>query len=236
MTKVGDIIEAENANWHFGGAASRHFDQHARRSIPHYETCHALILALSDFFVGDGSVVYDFGCATGTLLTALGARHLTKQPRLLGVDAEMDMVAIARERTAGQPPIVILQADITDYEFERCDLIVACYTLQFVAPRSRQQVFDRLYAALNWGGALILFEKVRAPDARFQDIMTALYHDYKLAEGYSGDEILAKSRSLKNVLEPFSREGNLGLMQRAGFVDIMSVFKYVCFEGFLAIK
>ena len=47
---------------------------------------------------------------------------------------------------------------------------------------------------------------------------------------------LAKARSLKGVLEPFSREGNLGLMQRAGFVDIMSVFKYVCFEGFLAIK
>ncbi len=236
MTKVGDIIEADNAGWHFGGAASRHFDQHARRSIPHYETCHELTLALSDFFVGDGSVIYDLGCATGTLLTGLAARHLAKQPRLLGLDVEADMVAIARERNAAQPLIEILQADLTDYELERCDLIVACYTVQFVPPRARQQVFDRLYAALNWGGALILFEKVRAPDARFQDIMSTLYHDYKLTQGYSGDEILAKARALKGVLEPFSREGNLGLMQRAGFVDIMTVFKYVCFEGFLAIK
>ena len=30
--------------------------------------------------------------------------------------------------------------------------------------------------------------------------------------------------------------GNLDLLKRAGFVDIMTVFKYICFEGFLAIK
>ena len=49
-------------------------------------------------------------------------------------------------------------------------------------------------------------------------------------------EIINKSRSLKGVLEPFSTEGNLGLLRRAGFQDIMTVFKYVPFEGFLVIK
>jgi len=83
---------------------------------------------------------------------------------------------------------------------------------------------------------LVIFEKVRGPDARFQDIATAIYTDFKLDRGYTGNEIIAKSRSLKGVLEPFSTAGNLGLLQRAGFVDIMTVMKYVCFEGFLAIK
>jgi tRNA (cmo5U34)-methyltransferase len=77
---------------------------------------------------------------------------------------------------------------------------------------------------------------VRTPDARFQDIATSLYNDYKLSRGYTGDEIVAKSRSLKGVLEPFSTEGNLGLLARAGFEDVMTVLKYVNFEGFLAIK
>jgi len=49
-------------------------------------------------------------------------------------------------------------------------------------------------------------------------------------------EILHKQRSLKGVLEPFSTQGNLDLLKRAGFVDIMTVMKWVCFEGFLAIK
>jgi len=89
---------------------------------------------------------------------------------------------------------------------------------------------------LNWGGGLILFEKVHAPDARFQDMMTTIYTNFKLDQGYSSEEIVAKTRSLKGVLEPFSTAGNLDLLKRAGFQDIMTVMKYVCFEGFLAIK
>ena len=82
----------------------------------------------------------------------------------------------------------------------------------------------------------MLFEKVRGADARFQDIATSIYTDFKLHNGFSTEEIVNKSQSLRGVLEHFSTLGNLGLLQRAGFTDIMTVMKYVCFEGFLAIK
>ena len=95
---------------------------------------------------------------------------------------------------------------------------------------------DKLYQNLNWGGALLLFEKVRGADARFQDIITASYIEYKLRKGYSADDILSKSRSLKGVLEPFSSQGNVDMLKRAGFIDINTIQKYLCFEGFLAIK
>ena len=236
MAGVGDVIDAENARWRFAGEASTHFDEHVRRSIPFYAEAHDLVVKLSDFFVHDDSLVYDAGCATGTLLGALAAHHQGRAVRLVGIDGEADMVRLARQRTAGLDAVSVTHADIAEVELEPCDLIIACYTMQFVAPRVRQVVFERFYDALSWGGGLIMFEKVRAPDARFQDMMSTLYTDYKLEQGYSGDEIVAKTRSLKGVLEPFSRDGNLGLLERAGFVDIMSVFKYVCFEGFLAIK
>ena len=29
---------------------------------------------------------------------------------------------------------------------------------------------------------------------------------------------------------------HLGLLKRAGFTDIMTVYRYLCFEGFIAIK
>ncbi|MCB1747144.1 MAG: methyltransferase domain-containing protein [Gammaproteobacteria bacterium] len=236
MAKVGDIIDAHNADWRFSGAASTHFDAHVARSVPFYAETHELVLRLSDFFVHEDSRVYDLGCATGGLLAGLAARHGARRLRLVGIDCEPDMVRLARQRCAEHAGCNIEQDNLATYAFEPCDLVVACYTLQFVPPRVRQQVFDAIYGALEWGGAFVLFEKVRAPDARFQDIMSALYVDHKLEQGYSGDEIVAKARSLKGVLEPFSREGNLGLLERAGFVDVMSVFKYVCFEGFLAIK
>ena len=80
------------------------------------------------------------------------------------------------------------------------------------------------------------FFKLFSSDARFQDMMTAIYTDYKIEQGYNADKIVSKARSLKGVLEPFSTQGNLDLLKRSGFVDIMIIMKYVCFEGFLAIK
>jgi tRNA (cmo5U34)-methyltransferase len=134
------------------------------------------------------------------------------------------------------PSITILEDDGRVYPFEKSDLIISYYTMQFIPPRDRQNLFDRIYEALNWGGAFIMFEKVRAPDARFQDIAVQLYNEFKLRQGFDEKEIVGKTRSLKGVLEPFSTEGNMGLLRRAGFQDVMTISKYICFEGYLAIK
>ncbi len=65
--------------------------------------------------------------------------------------------------------------------------------MQFVPPRDRQALFDKIYAGAELGRrAFIMFEKVQAPDARFQDIMTTLYNDFKLRQGFSPEEILPR--------------------------------------------
>lgn len=235
MARVGDVIDAENARWRFGGETSAHYDAHVARSVPQYAACQDLVASLSDFFLPSGAHCCDLGCGTGTLTAKLAARHAGRDVTFTGIDAEPDMIARARERHANAEGVRFEQADLTDTTLEPCDLAVAFYTLQFVPLRDRQAVLDRVFAALNPGGALVLFEKVRAPDARLQDIATALYTDYKLAQGYSGEEILAKSRSLKGVLEPCTREDNLAMLERAGFTSVMTVFRYVCFEGLVAV-
>ncbi|HEX4693575.1 methyltransferase domain-containing protein [Sphingomonas sp.] len=234
----GDNIAMEPARWNFGGDVPGNFVAHAQRSIPYYTDCHELVARISDYFVSAHSTCYDLGASTGRLLHLLAPRHASSV-KWVGIDCEAAMVreAQAALATSGdEGNITIVEGDICDYDYAPADLIIAYYTIQFVPPRRRQQLIDRLYRSLNWGGALLLFEKVRAPDARFQDMAAALYTEMKIEHGYSAEEILAKSRSLKGVLEPFSTEGNLSLLQRAGFVDVMSVFKYVCFEGFLAIR
>ena len=236
MGDAGDSIQAKNSAWSFGGDVSEHFDAHVEKSVPLYHEGHDLVAKLSDFFLNDGSTCYELGCSTGALSEQILARNAHKDIKCIGVDLEESMVEKARERCASQPNFTGVVGDIAEIEYEPADLIVAYYTMQFTRPRNRQLIFDRLYEALNWGGALVLFEKVRAPDARFQDMMTALYTDYKLDRGYQADEIVAKARSLKGVLEPFSTQGNYDLLKRAGFVDIMTVMKYVSFEGILAIK
>ena len=63
-----------------------------------------------------------------------------------------------------------------------------------------------------------------------------MYNDFKLQNGYSGDEIIAKSRSLKGVLEPLSSRENLKFLKDSGFRETGRIFKRLCFEGFIAIK
>ena len=170
------------------------------------------------------------------LTNKMADHNASKKVTFYGIDRVPEMIAEAQQRCESEPNIHLLTQDLMDVEFEKSDLIVAYYTMQFIRPRNRQLLFDRVYEALNWGGAFILFEKVRAQDARFQDIATTLYADFKLEQGYNAEEIVAKTRSLKGVLEPFSTQGNIDLLKRAGFADILSVMKYLCFEGFLAIR
>ncbi len=234
---VGQKIAAENAGWTFGANVPDTFVDHIRLSVPLYDSGHDLICQLTDFFVKNDSVVYEIGTSTGELIRKMAEHNARKSgARFIGMDVEPAMVKAAEKHCAEVPAITILNADARHLDMEKADMIVSYYTMQFVPPRYRQELFDKIYANLNWGGAFVMFEKVRGPDARFQDIISQLYNDFKTRNGFSAEEIVEKSRSLKGVLEPFSTQGNLDLMARAGFKDVVSIQKYLCFEGFLAIK
>ena len=235
MGQSGDAIEAQNANWKFNGEMVEHFEEHVAKSVPLYKEGHELISKLSDYFVKDDSICYELGSSTGTLTHKLAKRHEFRQAKFIGVEIEADMVKKANELYRSSNLSFICD-DMTTITLEKADLIVSYYTIQFIHPKLRQQLFDKIYESLNWGGAFLLYEKVRANDARFQDIISNLYMEYKLDQGYTAEEIIGKSKSLKGVLEPFSTQGNIDMLKRAGFVDILSVQKYMNFEGFLIIK
>ena len=234
--KLGDKINSLNASWSFSEKVPENFDSHISKSVPMYKEGHDLVCRLSDFFLADDSKCYEIGSSTGELTKKLTEHNKHKKISFIGIDPIIGMVDVANEKCKDISNISFVCDDILNIELEKSDLIISYYTIQFIKPRVRQLVFNKIHESLNWGGAFILFEKVRACDARFQDMMTALYTDYKLEQGYTEEEIVSKTRSLKGVLEPFSTQGNLDLLTRAGFTDITTVFKYVSFEGFLAIK
>jgi len=236
MGIVDPKIEAPNAGWSFENISDA-FDEHVERSVPLYREGHELICQLSDFFLPRNAVVTELGTSTGALASRFLKHHSDRDDiRYVGIDVVGSMVAKASEKLANDPRAEFVEADILTHPLDRSSMAISYYCLQFIPPRVRQNVFDIVYETLDWGGAFVLFEKVRAPDARFQDICGQVYQDYKLQRNFSETEILNKQRSLKGVLEPFSTQGNLDLMKRAGFVDVMSIMKWVNFEGFLAIK
>ena len=236
MGKVDKKIQAENAGWTFENIADD-FDEHVERSVPLYRDGHTLVSQISDFFLPKDAVVTEIGTSTGALASRFLQHHSGRDDiRYIGIDLIELMVRKASERFKDDRRAEFVHADVTAYEFERSSMVISYYCIQFIPAKIRQLVYDRIYEALDWGGAFLLFEKVRAPDARFQDICGQVYQEYKLQRSFSEAEILNKQRSLKGILEPFSTQGNIDMMKRAGFVDIMSVMKWVSFEGFLAIK
>jgi len=234
--KVDKNISAKNSSWTFSGDVAKNFDKHIDKSVPLYSWSHDLGLKISDFFVKDYSKVHDLGCSTGTFINKLKTRHLSKNISINGYDIEKKMVNFAKKKNSKFKKVKIELKDISKADLRNSDFITSYYTIQFIHPSKRQKIFNKIFKELNWGGGFLFFEKVRAPDARFQDIMSLIYNDFKLDNKFTPKEIIAKSRSLKGVLEPFSSKANIELLKRAGFKDITSVFKFICFEGFLAIK
>jgi len=210
------------------------FDSHVSRSIPAYAACHELIADLADQLLPAGGRCYDLGCSTGTLSGLLAERLASRRVELIGIDREPGMVALAADRCAHLPGVRFETASLEEVEFEPADLAVCFYTLQFVPLRWRRQVIESIHRALAPGGALILFEKVLAPSARTQEVAVGAYHDWKRRQGFSDEEIAAKTRSIRGVLQPLSPEENESMLRDAGFGELLQVFRWVLFEGLVA--
>ena len=110
--------------------------------------------------------------------------------------------------------IYVFNKDISKVKLLKSDLIISYYTIQFINPKKRQEIINKIYKSLNWGGCFVMFEKFRGPDARFQDLFVQIYNDFKQSKGFSVREIFNKQKSLRGILEPFSDYGNLSLLKR----------------------
>ena len=234
--KVDKNLFAKNSSWTFDKNVPKEFDKHIYKSVPLYHQMHWLCEQLSDFYVKNDSHIYDIGCSTGSLIKRLANRHKNKKKlKLTGIDIVDKMIKFAKKNNSGKN-ISFIKKDLINYKFQKSDFIISFYTMQFIRPKDRQKLINKIFKSLNWGGAFFLVEKVRSYDARTQDQMTTIYEEFKLYNGFSEQEISAKKKSLKGVLEPFSTNANIQMLKRAGFIDVSSIAKFVCFEGFLAIK
>lgn len=222
-------------SWNFGGKIPKIFEKHIEKSVPSYLEGHNLILKLSEYFVEDNSVIYDIGCSTGNLLKKLNKFTNKKNVNFYGIEIEKDMLLHAKLNLKNTN-IKLINKDINKIKLKKSSLILSYYTLQFISTAIRQDVVNKIYNSLNWGSAFIMFEKIRGNDARFENILNSLYLEFKEVNKFSKAHIYDKAKSLRGVMGPFSDEGNLGLLKRAGFKDIQTIQQHLCFKGYLCIK
>ena len=98
--------------------------------------------------IGTGAVVLDAGCGSGRITRLL----LDRGARVLAVDADPGMVALARE--ALPPDVAVWQQDLLELTApEPVDVVFSNAVFHWITDHER--LFARLHAALRPGGRLV---------------------------------------------------------------------------------
>ncbi|EBK2664772.1 methyltransferase domain-containing protein [Salmonella enterica subsp. enterica] len=234
---VDELITALPGNWRFDHEVVQAFDEHVRRSVPFYDQVQTMISDISEWFVRDGTTIYDLGTSTGETIYRLKDKHKSKKNiRYIGIDNSLPMLEKARIKCGDDNIQFLHQNIISVTEFPAAGLVTAIYSLQFLPLSERRIVVERVSRDLYEGGAFIIVEKVRAESSYFEDIWLELYWDMKQSSGLNSEQVLSKAKSLRGILMPLTLSENIKILEDSGFIVIDIFMKWYNFVGIVAVK
>jgi len=165
--------------------------------------------------------IVDLGIGTGALARAC----LDSAPgaRIWGIDADADMMAIARSRLGRlSRRVTMTTGSFLDAALPSCDAIVASYALHHIrTTREKLAFYRRCYRALRPGGILINGDCAPASTARgFERDLDLWYsHLAKTFGGRAKGRRVYESWADEDTYVPLADE--IHLLERAGFaVDV----------------
>ncbi|QOY51521.1 carboxy-S-adenosyl-L-methionine synthase CmoA [Candidatus Sulfurimonas baltica] len=212
------------------------FDDMLNRSVPYYRESQKITEFFSLKHLEDGSIMYDLGSSTASLLINI-SKQLKCKATLVGLDNSEAMLEQARKKCLALGANVELEnADILEYDYKKADVIVSNYTLQFIRPLVREELVKKIADSLKKEKVFIFSEKVISHHSKLNKDLIECYYDFKKEQGYSEYEIMQKREALENVLVPYSEEENIKMAKNCGFSHCEVVFRWANFATFIAIK
>ena len=192
------------------------YDARIRTFIPDYEE----MLAAGAHAVPRGArTIVDLGTGTG----ALAARCLdrARQARLVGIDADAGMLAVAARRLNGgsrrTPRAAFVAGNFLRAALPRCDAVVSSFALHHIRTRAaKARLYARVRSALRPGGVLVSVDCQPSRDAAAAREEFAAWTAH-LSRSYSrraaGTFLAAWSK--EDVYVPLDSE--ILMLERAGF-------------------
>ena len=212
------------------------FDDMLSRSVPFYKEMQRLTINFAKNYLEDNDKVYDLGCSTASTLIEL-SKHSTKKLELIGIDNSSAMLNRAEKKAkAFGVDIKFINNDLHNVSYDNAKLIISNYTLQFIRPLQREKLVKKIYNNLQDDGVFIFCEKVISSNKILDKQYIDEYYEFKKTQGYSEFEIAQKREALENVLIPYTEDENKKMILDAGFSHCETLFKWVNFATFIAIK
>ncbi|TLD87790.1 carboxy-S-adenosyl-L-methionine synthase CmoA [Helicobacter sp. MIT 05-5294] len=230
------FAEAQHKQFEFDAKVAGVFDDMVSRSIPHYKEVLELCADFALMYLKQDSTLLDLGTSTGAMLVEIASR--AKFPlHLYGIDNAESMLDAAHNKLSAYDfSANLICGDVLEVEFPKCNVVIANYTLQFIRPLMREKLVQKIFDCLESGGIFIVSEKVIVEHKGLDFLMIDYYLQNKKKQGYSDFEIARKREALENVLVPYSENENKEMLTNAGFKHIETLFRWVNFASFIAIK
>src|SRR5688572_27965223 len=197
------------------------YDARIRSLIPLYDALIAEVARALGHAARPVRTVIDHGIGTGALAQAC----LQQLPggRIWGIDADPDMMAVARQRLGQRSRRVTMTAGSFLHEtLPTCDAMVASYSLHHIRSRRAKLAFyRRCFGALRPGGVLINGDCAPASTARgfARDLDVWFTHLAKTFGSRAKGRRVYESWAEEDVYVPLAEE--IRLLERAGFsVDV----------------
>ena len=229
------------------------FDNMTVRSIPMYAETHRVHASILKRYVEccynkyradkhDHLVVADIGSSTGAFIKTLC--HVYGASIGEGID-KVDVVAFDKspdmlyQLTRFMPWVVAIEHDITkgfqDISIE-FDFVNLSYVLQFLPQGGRLPVLKSIAKRMTEGGLLFLSHKESLPEEKYDRLFTEEYFQFRRSNGYSDEEIQAKTKALQSSMWVDSFDFTKELLEHAGFTSIQPTTRWLNFSSLVAYK
>jgi len=213
------------------------FDDMVLRSVPGYKQMIELIGLAGRNYPVINSNVYDLGCSTGAVTLSITSNLKSESIKIFSIDNSQEMLNQCSKNLLGtEANIQYICDDIENIQFENASLIVLNLTLQFINPKNRSDLIERIFKSLLPGGALIISEKIINENEEINKSLISLHESFKRENGYSETEIAQKRKAIEDVLIPESIEQHLKRLSDAGFKKPLVQMQCINFASFLAVK
>jgi tRNA (cmo5U34)-methyltransferase len=237
-------LNEQDTKWKFDENVTSCFEDMLERSIPQYHVMRNAVLDLGVKVLDNTGSKYpdirpailDIGCSNGLGLAPL-VDFYGKAYNYRGIDVSAPMIEEARKRFEKMPEVEIMDHNIIKgLPVDSYGLIMSVLTIQFTPIEYRQKIIQEIYDNLIPSGGFIMVEKVLGNCAELNDIMVDTYLKLKEENGYTREQIERKKLSLEGVLVPVTSNWNKDLLKQAGFKKIDVFWRWMNFEGYIALK
>ena len=209
------------------------------RSVPGYDLIIMMLESITRQYLQEDSNCYDLGCSLGASTLSMMHGIDKKDCKIYAIDNSYPMIKKCKSyldlyHTPAE--INLICSDIQDVKIRNASIVVMNFTLQFIEPKYRTEIIQKIYDGLNPGGILILSEKISFVENTKHNLNDELHLNFKRQQGYSNLEVSQKRSSLDNVLIRENLQIHEDRILKIGFSTFEMWFRCFNFVSLLAVK